>query len=58
MRVSTTINYIKDTKYIDRSEFDKNPDIRNVANGLLNLQTRELDPHTRLFIDSSASYRV
>ncbi len=44
-QIQEVINYIKDTTYIDRSEFDKNPDIRNVANGLLNLKTRLLEPH-------------
>jgi putative DNA primase/helicase len=44
-QIREVINYIKDTTYIDRSEFDSNPKIRNVGNGLLNLQTRELEPH-------------
>jgi putative DNA primase/helicase len=44
-QIQEVINYIKDTTYVDRSEFDSDPKIRNVSNGLLNLQTRELEPH-------------
>jgi putative DNA primase/helicase len=44
-QIQEVINYIKDTTYIDRSEFDADPNIRNVANGLLSVQTRELSPH-------------
>ena len=43
-QIQEVINYIKDTTYIDRSDFDSNPSILNVANGLLNLQTRVLEP--------------
>jgi P4 family phage/plasmid primase-like protien len=40
------INWIKDSTYIDRSEFDANPDIIPVDNGLLNIHTRKLEPFT------------
>ena len=40
------INWIKDATYFDRSEFDSNPDIIVVDNGLLNIHTRDLRPFT------------
>jgi putative DNA primase/helicase len=40
------INWIKDATYVDRAEFDSNPNIITVDNGLLNLHTRQLQPFT------------
>lgn len=40
------INHIKHKSYIDRSEFDSNPDILNLENGLLNIHTLELSEHS------------
>jgi P4 family phage/plasmid primase-like protien len=40
------INHIKHKTYVDRSEFDSNPDILNLENGLLNIHTLELSEHS------------
>jgi putative DNA primase/helicase len=39
------IERIKIKTFIDRSEFDKNPTLRNVKNGIVNLKTGERLPH-------------
>ena len=39
------INHIKAKTLVDRSEFDKDPDIINVKNGLINLRTGEFKVH-------------
>jgi putative DNA primase/helicase len=44
--VGEVIDHIRRRTYIDRAEFDKEPDIINVKNGLLNIQTKQLKPHT------------
>lgn len=48
--VGEVIHHIRRRTYIDRAEFDKDPDIINVKNGLLNIQTRELKPHTSTYL--------
>jgi putative DNA primase/helicase len=40
------INHIKDSRRIDRSEFDVNPDILNFDNGLLDIHTGEFLQHS------------
>ena len=40
--------HIKRSTLVDRGEFDRDPDILNVKNGLLNLVTGELKPHSRI----------
>ncbi len=37
---------IRRRTYVSRKEFDPNPHILNVQNGLLNIDTRKLEPHT------------
>jgi hypothetical protein len=44
--VQEVINHIKRATWIKRREFDCDPNIRSVDNGLLNIHTRELTPHT------------
>lgn len=39
-------NYIKTYNEKSYNEFDKNPNIHNLKNGLLNIETMELRPHT------------
>jgi putative DNA primase/helicase len=43
--INEVISYIKDTTYIDRSEFDKNPDLLCLQNDVLNIRTKKLMPH-------------
>lgn len=38
--------YIQTSTYVDRTEFDSNPDILNLKNGLYNLRTGEFEPHS------------
>jgi putative DNA primase/helicase len=45
-QIHEVINYVKDSTYIDRSEFDTSPDIINLQNGLLNIHTLELKRHS------------
>ena len=40
------LTYLKVSSYIDRSEVDKDPYIVNVKNGLVDIRTGELMPHT------------
>jgi len=44
--VQEVINYIKDLTYKNRLIFDSNPDLLVVKNGVLNIQTLELKPHS------------
>jgi putative DNA primase/helicase len=44
--IHEVIEYIKDSKYVDRSIFDSNPDLIVVENGILNIHTLELTAHT------------
>jgi phage/plasmid-associated DNA primase len=37
---------------VDREEFDNGGDIKNVRNGLLNIITKELKPHTPDFLST------
>ena len=39
------INHIKARTLVDRSEFDKDPDIINVKNGLINIRTGKFKDH-------------
>jgi phage/plasmid-associated DNA primase len=48
--VQEIINHIKRLTFVDRSEFDKDPYIRNTTNGLLNLKTSEIKPHTNEYL--------
>jgi phage/plasmid-associated DNA primase len=45
--VQEVINHIKRLTFVDRSEFDKDPYIRNTTNGLLDLKSWETKPHTQ-----------
>jgi hypothetical protein len=45
-QIYEVINYIKDSTYINRSEFDANHDIINLQNGLLNIHTLEFSRHS------------
>lgn len=51
-QISEAINYIKIQSYVNRTEFDKDLDIINVNNGLLNIKTGELQPHTPKYLSS------
>jgi D5-like protein len=42
--ITEIISYIKDSTYLDRSQFDSNQNIITVDNGLLNIRTKELSP--------------
>jgi len=44
--VKEVISKVRRLTYVHRSEFDKNTRIVNVRNGLLNIETAELLPHT------------
>jgi len=44
--VNEVINTIKRRTYVSNSEFDKDPFIINVKNGLLDIRTKELQPHS------------
>jgi hypothetical protein len=44
--VHEVINHIKRKTFIDRSAFDSNPDVINLQNGLLNIHTMALTPHS------------
>lgn len=45
-RLSEIVNYIKVSTYTERTEFDKDINVINLNNGLLNIKTMELKPHT------------
>jgi|Deesub1362A_J573_1020465.scaffolds.fasta_scaffold01902_8 putative DNA primase/helicase len=45
-RVNEVIGHIQRSTYIERSEFDKNINLIAVENGVLNLETGELVPHS------------
>ncbi len=44
--VQEVVNKIKGATYTDRESFDKNSSLLNVDNGILNIHTKNLDPHT------------
>jgi P4 family phage/plasmid primase-like protien len=44
--VQEVINYIKDSTYKSRALFDSDPDLIVVQNGVLNIHTLELKPHS------------
>ncbi len=48
--VQEVINRIKRLTFVDRSEFDKDPYVRNTTNGVLDLKTQELKPHTHEYL--------
>ncbi len=43
--MSEIIYYVKTRTYTERQEFDKDPDILNLKNGLINIKTGEFSPH-------------
>jgi P4 family phage/plasmid primase-like protien len=45
-KVNEIINKIKRRTYVNRSEFDKDSNILNLKNGLFNIVTEQLSPHT------------
>ena len=45
-RTAETEHYIKVKNYMSRDEFDKDPYILNLNNGLFDIRTKELKPHT------------
>lgn len=48
------ISYIQDTTRVDRTEFDRSKEWRIVKNGILNIYTRELKPHSPEFLATVA----
>ena len=44
--LNEVVGHIKRRTYVDRSKFDSNIDVLNLRNGLLNIQTNQLSPHT------------
>jgi len=44
--LNEVIGHIKRRTYVDRSKFDSNIDVLNLRNGLLDIQSKELQPHT------------
>lgn len=48
--VNEILQKIKRRIYVDRDEFDNNPNIMNVQNGLLNIWTGELTDHSPDFL--------
>ena len=44
--LNEVVGHIKRRTYVDRSKFDSNIDVLNLRNGLLNIQSKELQPHT------------
>jgi len=51
-KIQQIINYIKYNTFVDRTEFNNDVDVINVKNGLLNLKTGELKPHTPEFLST------
>jgi putative DNA primase/helicase len=47
--VSEVLGHLERGTYINRREFDKDSNIVNVKNGLFNLRTGELEPHTSIY---------
>jgi hypothetical protein len=45
-KVNEVINKIRRRTYVNRSEFDKDSNILNLKNGLFNIVTEQLSPHT------------
>lgn len=45
-KVNEILNSIRYSTYRDRADFDKDKEIINVENGLLNIKTMELKPHS------------
>ncbi len=44
--LNEVVGHIKRRTYVDRSKFDSNIDLLSLRNGLLNIQSKELQPHT------------
>ncbi|PWU80347.1 MAG: hypothetical protein DLM72_12660 [Candidatus Nitrosopolaris wilkensis] len=44
------VGHIKRRTYVDRLKFDSNIDVLNLRNGLLNIKTKELHPHTPAYL--------
>lgn len=49
-KVAEIINKIRRRTYVSRSEFDKNPYVQNLRNGLLNIMTGELVEHNPKYL--------
>jgi putative DNA primase/helicase len=49
-KVAEIINKIKRRTYVSRTEFDKNPYVQNLRNGLLNIMTGELVEHNPKYL--------
>lgn len=50
--VREVIGHIQRSTYVSRDEFNANPNLLNVENGVLNLQTLELTPHRPDFLST------
>ena len=48
--VSEVLGHLQRSSYRNRQEFDKDPDIFNVRNGLFNMATGELQPHSPTYL--------
>jgi P4 family phage/plasmid primase-like protien len=48
--IKAVLDYIKRERYINRSEFDKNPFKISCLNGIIDLKTGNLEPHTPDFL--------
>jgi putative DNA primase/helicase len=48
--VSEVVGHLQRGSYRSRQEFDKDPDILNVRNGLFNMATGELQPHNPTYL--------
>lgn len=51
-RIKETINYIKISTYIERKEINKDPFLINLQNGIFDLRTNEIKPHSSDFIQT------
>jgi P4 family phage/plasmid primase-like protien len=51
-KVQEVINHLKRKTGVDRSKFDSNPNILNLENGLLNIHTKELTPHSQDYLST------
>ncbi len=50
--VTEVVNKIKRRTYVDRIEFDANQDVQVLKNGVLNIKTLELSPHSQSFLST------
>jgi putative DNA primase/helicase len=49
-KVNEILNWIRYSSYVDRPDFDRDRNIINVKNGLLNIETLELTEHTSQYL--------